>query len=208
MANPCSSYSPEERDAIAGWLREGLSSSRVARAFIEKFGRYVSRNAIIGVVHRDPVLAQIGFRGRPGPAVARTAKAGRGAVQRLRTAKAQRAAASKPKAPPAPVRVVVPEIVPVTVAPDPAEILAARAAHDRDSRRLTLAELGPFECKFAVNDAAVGEDHLFCGHPVAPDSPYCPHHTARAFNGTVSEAWRRRNGKGDGGHFRLKGIAA
>ena len=51
-----------------------------------------------------------------------------------------------------------------------------------------LVALGARDCRFAVNDAAPGEEHLFCGHRAAPGKPYCAHHLARVTGeGTRSE---------------------
>lgn len=53
-------YSDAEIDAIAGWLKEGHSASQIASLF-SKSHRKVSRNAIIGAVHRNNRLASIGL---------------------------------------------------------------------------------------------------------------------------------------------------
>lgn len=45
---------------------------------------------------------------------------------------------------------------------------------------VTLMELERGECRWAVNNAAPWEGHLFCARP-APDGPYCPKHAARAY---------------------------
>jgi hypothetical protein len=186
--HPSSRYSDDERIAIEGWLLDGFSASRIAQEFIRKFQRYVSRNAIIGVIHRDPALMKIGLAGKGRP-VAGSTKGGRGKVQKVVAARSRKASApkardSKPKASPIPLKAPSP--------PEPKPFVNF-AAYDAGSRRLPLVDLGRHDCRFAVNDAAPGEEHLFCGQPVAPDSPYCPHHSTRAFNGFVSEAMRRGN---------------
>lgn len=43
----------------------------------------------------------------------------------------------------------------------------------------TLMMLQRHQCKWAVNEAAIGEQHLFCGMPA--EGSYCEHHKARAF---------------------------
>jgi GcrA cell cycle regulator len=55
------SYTDLELQEIARWLREGLSASKIAAAFSVLRGSAVSRNAIIGIVHRNAMLGQIGF---------------------------------------------------------------------------------------------------------------------------------------------------
>lgn len=56
-----STYAPEQIDAIAGWLREGLSASQIADAFGQRFRDWISRNAVIGLVRRNKTLREIGF---------------------------------------------------------------------------------------------------------------------------------------------------
>jgi GcrA cell cycle regulator len=55
------SYSDAELQEIARWLKDGLSASRIAAAFSALRGSAVSRNAIIGIVHRNAMLGAIGF---------------------------------------------------------------------------------------------------------------------------------------------------
>ncbi|MFD1983804.1 GcrA family cell cycle regulator, partial [Mesorhizobium newzealandense] len=63
------SYTDAELQEIARWLKDGLSASKVAAAFSALRGSSVSRNAIIGVVHRNAMLGAIGFaNGRPAAA--------------------------------------------------------------------------------------------------------------------------------------------
>jgi hypothetical protein len=61
MDAPVSRYTPEEIDAIAGWLKEGGSAGQIAARFSRAF-RPVSRSAVIGIVHRNKELSAIGFR--------------------------------------------------------------------------------------------------------------------------------------------------
>ena len=66
-------YTDTELNAIALWLKDGLSATRIAQRFSALRGSPVSRNAIIGIVHRNTGLRAIGFanprggrRARPG----------------------------------------------------------------------------------------------------------------------------------------------
>jgi len=54
-------YTDAELQEIARWLRDGLSASKIAAAFSALRGSPVSRNAIIGIVHRNAMLHAIGF---------------------------------------------------------------------------------------------------------------------------------------------------
>ncbi|TPM13091.1 GcrA family cell cycle regulator [Mesorhizobium sp. B2-3-5] len=66
------SYSDAELQEIARWLKEGLSASKIAAAFSTLRGSPVSRNAIIGIVHRNAMLDAIGFaNGKGMPPAAR-----------------------------------------------------------------------------------------------------------------------------------------
>ncbi len=59
-------YSAEDIEKIAGWLRDGLSASQISGMLSTARGFCVSRNAVIGIVHRNRTLKQIGFaRGHP-----------------------------------------------------------------------------------------------------------------------------------------------
>ncbi|TPM28247.1 GcrA cell cycle regulator [Mesorhizobium sp. B2-3-4] len=101
------SYSDSEIQAIAGWLRDGLSASRIAAAFSARRGAPVSRNAIIGIVHRNAMLGAIGFangKGLPGDHTAlakagRTAKVERKGAGKMQGATSRGGAASSPVVP-------------------------------------------------------------------------------------------------------------
>ncbi|UVK37817.1 GcrA cell cycle regulator [Mesorhizobium sp. AR10] len=54
-------YTDTELHEIAVWLRDGLSASKIATRFSTLRGSPVSRNAIIGIVHRNQALKTIGF---------------------------------------------------------------------------------------------------------------------------------------------------
>ncbi|ESY71976.1 GcrA cell cycle regulator [Mesorhizobium sp. LNHC252B00] len=55
------SYTEAELQEIARWLEAGLSASRIAAAFSALRGSAVSRDAIVGIVHRNAMLGAIGF---------------------------------------------------------------------------------------------------------------------------------------------------
>ncbi|MER9372434.1 GcrA cell cycle regulator [Mesorhizobium sp. M0491] len=61
------SYSDAELHEIGRWLKDGLSASRIAVAFTALRGSPVSRDAIIGIVHRNAILDAIGFANGKGP---------------------------------------------------------------------------------------------------------------------------------------------
>ena len=89
------SYTDAELQEIARWLKEGLSASRIAAAFSALRGNAVSRNAIVGIVHRNAMLGAIGFANGKGLPVA----AKRAARKRMVSKRANGASAdAKPAA--------------------------------------------------------------------------------------------------------------
>jgi GcrA cell cycle regulator len=105
-----SAYTDSELQEIATWLRDGLSASKIAARFSASRGSPVSRNAIIGIVHRNTALRGIGFAnptggrsgGRPRkPAAAATqdgfaGSVGKRAMQGKRVGKGERVGQSGP----------------------------------------------------------------------------------------------------------------
>lgn len=130
-------WTPEEKQRVAGMLREGLSAGKIAPHFDR------TRNAVIGLVHRDAVLREIGF--------ARKGNTGKAASRGLR-----RANDAKPG------RVIKHAIITAPSEIKPIPVAPIRAA-ERHLAGVPMRALGAHQCKFAVNNAAVGETHLFCG---------------------------------------------
>ncbi|CCV08151.1 GcrA cell cycle regulator [Mesorhizobium metallidurans STM 2683] len=54
-------YTDTELEAIARWLKDGLSASKISDRLSALRGSAVSRNAVIGIVHRNAGLSAIGF---------------------------------------------------------------------------------------------------------------------------------------------------
>lgn len=73
---------------------------------------------------------------------------------------------------------------------NPVAALAAEA--ERTSRRLTLLELSERTCKWPIGDPSTG-DFYFCGHPCAPDKPYCAAHVQLAYQPMSSRRDRERS---------------
>ncbi|KAB2772148.1 GcrA family cell cycle regulator [Brucella anthropi] len=160
-------WTEERKSAVANLLREGLSAGQIST----RLG--VSRNAVIGVIHRDKALSEIGLvrgadRVRKPKAESSPYKSGR-----MKTAARSPARQSQP----APV-VVVP-----IVEPEPVFVCdyGFELEPTIDPLGLPLADLNLRQCRFAVNNAAKGEQHLFCGHPVKIGSSFCEHHHRRVF---------------------------
>ncbi|WP_273792398.1 GcrA family cell cycle regulator [Brucella anthropi] len=167
-----STWTEDRRRIVANLLREGMSASQIS----ECLG--VSRSAIVSVVHRDATLREIGFArsaGRAGklqPALL--------SRQHERPVRSRRSATERPAKP----RSVVKPIVKQVEAVSPAEPVSEQSVAPEAIAAplfLPLADLDRSQCRFPVNDAAPGEQHLFCGHPVKIESSFCGHHHRRVF---------------------------
>lgn len=130
------------------WL-EGLSASQVAR----KLGGGVSRNAVIGKVHR------MGLAGRDVP----TSPRALGGLSPRRPSKPRNTASALPKA--------------SARAPRPAPIAPAPLDLPPLATILTLAE---DTCRWPIGDPQ-DESFGFCGRTCDPDKTYCAGHARRAF---------------------------
>lgn len=53
---------------------------------------------------------------------------------------------------------------------------------DYVSRDVPLLDLAPSDCRWPTNDAARGEQHLFCGHTRLLGYSWCERHYSRAFD--------------------------
>lgn len=160
-------WTEDRKLVVAELLREGLSAGQMSK----RLG--ISRNAIISVIHRDKMLSEIGLAAGVGGA--RTPKAASSPYKtgRMKTAARSPARQSQP-ASVAVAPVIEPE--PAFIREDVIEIEAPI-----DSLGLPLSDLNLRQCRFAVNNAAKGEQHLFCGHPVKIGSSFCEHHHRRVF---------------------------
>lgn len=157
----------EARDQIAIMLAEGLTGAQIAH----RFG--VTRNAVIGIIHRDKRLKAIGFKRSPGPQNIQKARDIRIAAKRRKNVRGGTVSLNKIKA----ARAIVTLL---DEAPDiPGRFGAPHVAG------IDLMMLTECRCKWPLND---GGPFLFCGEVKRPDRPYCAFHaTASIGNGTESE---------------------
>lgn len=161
-------WTDDRKQAVAELLREGLSAGQMSK----RLG--ISRNAIISIIHRDKVLSEIGLRSGVGGARNPKAASSPYKTGRMKTAARRSPARQSQPAPVAVVPFIEPE--PAFICEDVAEIETPT-----DSLGLPLSDLNLRQCRFAVNNAAKGEQHLFCGHPVKIGSSFCEHHHRRVF---------------------------
>lgn len=157
----------EARDQIAVMLAEGLTGAQIAH----RFG--VTRNAVIGIIHRDKRLKAIGFKRSPGPQNTEKARDIRVEAKRRKNVRGGTVSLNKIKA----ARAIVALL---DEAPDiPGRFGAPHVAG------IDLMMLTECRCKWPIND---GGPFLFCGEVKRADRPYCAYHaTAALGKGTESE---------------------
>ncbi|WP_105370538.1 GcrA family cell cycle regulator [Neorhizobium huautlense] len=162
-------WTDERVEKLKRLWSEGLSASQIAA----QLGG-VSRNAVIGKVHR----LSLPGRAKAGGTVA----TGRAAAKR---------ATSAPRAPNYASRVAtrtVARAVGATVVKEEIEVEAFEEMEYRPasnvvvpiSRRLALTELTERTCKWPVGDP-LKEDFHFCGCESPDSSPYCSYHARLAY---------------------------
>ncbi|GGG71738.1 hypothetical protein GCM10011415_19570 [Salipiger pallidus] len=207
------SWTDERVELLKKMWAEGQSASQIAK---ELGG--VTRNAVIGKVHRLGLSNRTGGPGAApaaaAPAAAPAAAAPAAAPKPAREPKPARPAPA-PAAEPeddedeAPVAETRPAVASVPSArakiipagqplpPQPSaneispEALAKVSEVEKKSRKLGLMELTERTCKWPVGDPAT-EDFWFCGLPAQQGKPYCEAHVGVAFQPMSSRRDRRR----------------
>ena len=163
------SWTDERVELLRKLWSDGLSASQVAA----ELGPGITRNAVIGKIHR------LGLAER-----AKTA-----AAPRPRAAKAPRQVVAQPRA----TSHVVHGNVALAFAPQ--TFVVARAAPEEEvvipmSERVTLMELRESMCRWPMGDPTTPE-FRFCGaHSPIGSGPYCSHHARVAYQPAQD---RRRN---------------
>ncbi|MBB6011650.1 GcrA cell cycle regulator [Aquamicrobium lusatiense] len=159
-------WTDERVELLKKLWAEGLSASQIAA----QLGG-VSRNAVIGKVHR----LKLSGRGRTTAAPARQKKA------------SSAPAASKPVRAAAPARSAAPTIGATALQVQfDAEPVARQQLRSSDnvvvpiSRRLDLTQLTERTCKWPNGDP-LSEDFHFCGNEAGESGPYCAYHARLAF---------------------------
>ena len=199
------SWTDERVETLKRMWNEGQSASQIAK---ELGG--VTRNAVIGKVHRLGLSNRVGGKddedevaASPAPAAAKPEPAARpDPAPRAEAPRATAAPAAAPAAAPVsnvtplPVRkAIIPAGQPLPPQPSLNEIspeaLASVREVEKRARKLTLMELTERTCKWPIGDPAT-EDFWFCGLPSLPGKPYCEAHVGVAFQPMSARRDRRR----------------
>jgi GcrA cell cycle regulator len=195
------SWTDERVELLKKMWAEGQSASQIAK---ELGG--VTRNAVIGKVHRLGLSNRVGGAGGAGEAEAEAdapaaAPAAKAAAPRSPEPARARAADPEPKAaapsaaPTPPRKPIVPAGQPLPPQPSANEIspeaLASVREVEKKARKLTLMELTERTCKWPIGDPAT-EDFWFCGLTTQPGKPYCEAHVGVAFQPMSARRDRRR----------------
>ena len=198
------SWTDERVETLKKMWGEGQSASQIAK---ELGG--VTRNAVIGKVHR------LGLSNRAGSGSAPAAKAApspeaevapaeppkKEAPEPVAAEPAKPEAKTAPDPAPRPTNVtplrkpIVPAGQPLPPQPSANEIspeaLAKVQEVEKSAKRISLMELTERTCKWPIGDPAT-QDFYFCGLPVQQGKPYCEAHVGVAFQPMSSRRDRRR----------------
>lgn len=166
---------PDERVEILKklWL-DGLSASQIAT----RLGDNITRNAVIGKVHR------LGLSGRGSPT-----RASRPRVKRPRQPSAPKQmpmsgnAALKPKI--ASASALQPE-----PAPEP-----IRLVDMPEGGRIGILQLTEKTCRWPLGDPG-SEEFCFCGHEPQTGTPYCDYHASLAYQPSTDRRRVRKTARG------------
>lgn len=168
-------WTPERKQMVKEMLRDGLTGDQMAA----RIGDGITRNAVIGFVHRNPDLKAIGFKRSPGPQNIEKKRDLAIAAKRRKNVRCGTVSLNKIKAIQARAIVELFDAVPDV----PGRFGAPQVAG------MPLMMLGPRHCRWCVNSPEPGTNgHLFCGEVKRADRPYCAYHaTAALGKGTESE---------------------
>jgi len=188
------SWTDDRVEKLKKMWGEGQSASQIAK---ELGG--VTRNAVIGKVHRLGLSNRSGGGGTKTEAKAKpAAKAEPKPKAKAKPAEpATTAAAPAPEPRPTPParKQIIPAGQPLPPQPSANEIspeaLAKVNEVEKKSKKLNLMELTERTCKWPVGDPAT-DDFWFCGLPAQQGKPYCEAHVGVAFQPMSSRRDRRR----------------
>ncbi|MDJ0629389.1 MAG: GcrA family cell cycle regulator [Rhodobacter sp.] len=182
------SWTDERVELLKKMWGEGQSASQIAK---ELGG--VTRNAVIGKVHR------LGLSNRVGGTPAAAAKPAKEAPAEQPAPEAAPEAAAEAPETAQVTSIVRKPIIPAgqPLPPQPSaneispEALASVREVEKKAKKISLMELTERTCKWPIGDPAT-EDFWFCGLSVQPGKPYCEAHVGVAFQPMSARRDRRR----------------
>ena len=183
------SWTDERVELLKKMWTEGQSASQIAK---ELGG--VTRNAVIGKVHRLGLSNRAGSAAAPAPEK-KTAKSG--STAKSEPKKSTKAAPKEKviEVTVAPRKPIVPAGQPLPPQPSANEIspeaLATVREVEKTAKKISLMELTERTCKWPIGDPAT-EEFWFCGLAVQQGKPYCEAHVGVAFQPMSSRRDRRR----------------
>lgn len=192
------SWTDDRVDLLKKMWGEGQSASQIAK---ELGG--VTRNAVIGKVHRLGLSNRAGSAGAAAKPAKPDAKAkpSSPAAAKAKPAAARAEPKAEPAAPvaetrPVPIRrQIIPAGQPLPPQPSANEIspeaLASVREVEKKAKKISLMELTERTCKWPVGDPAT-DDFWFCGLSTQQGKPYCEAHVGVAFQPMSSRRDRRR----------------
>jgi GcrA cell cycle regulator len=203
------SWTDERVELLKKMWTEGQSASQIAK---ELGG--VTRNAVIGKVHRLGLSNRAGAGAAPSapaaspakpaakekpaaPAAPKAARPEPKAAAKAKPTAEEETAADEPEAIPmsAARRAIIPAGQPLPPQPSANEIspeaLAKVSEVEKTAKKLSLMELTEKTCKWPVGDPAT-DNFWFCGLPVQQGKPYCEAHVGVAFQPMSARRDRRR----------------
>ena len=189
------SWTDERVETLKKMWSDGKSASQIAK---ELGG--VTRNAVIGKVHRLGLSNRTGGATPAKPAPAETAKEIAAKADPVVT-KEPDVAAAQPDPAPVPAKPVPRPKLVVTAGqplpPQPSaneispEALASVREVEKGAKKLSVMQLTERTCKWPVGDPAT-ENFWFCGLPAQQGKPYCDAHVGVAFQPMSARRDRRR----------------
>ncbi len=162
-------WTDERVEQLKKLWTEGLSASQIAA----RLGAGVTRNAVIGKVHR------LGLAGRGQPQRSAEPRAPR---KQREPSLAPRAGSSLPRLPNAGNTALKPIMRAATqprpqALPEPQPLRLVDLPQDG---RVTILHLSDKTCKWPIGDPG-SEEFCFCGHSPRDGSPYCEYHARLAY---------------------------
>lgn len=179
------SWTDERVETLKTLWGEGQSASQIAKVL-----GGVTRNAVIGKVHRLGLASRTAAKPEPAAKAAKESPAPKTKFKAVEKVEQPSPAKEKAK----PVTTHKPPVVTSTFPhpPAPSEPLVDLADVDAAAKKLSLLELNERTCKWPIGDPSKGEFY-FCGHPAAPGKPYCSSHVAAAYQPMSSRRDRDRS---------------